>query len=447
MKLCIVGGGILGLAAGRLIAREHPDASVVVLEKEREIATHQTARNSGVVHAGLYYEPGSLKARLCRRGVSLLRDYCASEGIPYEACGKVLVATSEPEVTRLATIHERALSNGVPGVRFIDEAQLREIEPHARGVAALHSPETAIVDYRAVATRLASEIVERGGEVRCGVRVARVRPAGAGASVAGAKGSRPAGAGSRPAGAGSRPAGGEAAGERSAAARSAGASGKRPAVELEDGQIIEADRVLVCAGLHSDRLAEDSGQPRAPRIVPFRGELWELRPERRDLVRGLIYPVPDPSLPFLGVHLTKRIDGSVLLGPNAVLALAREGYRKRDVSASDLRDVLTYPGSWRLFAKHWRTGVSEIGRSASASLFVRDAQRYVPELRREDVTPAPSGVRAQAVDPTGELVDDFRLSAAKGVLWVRNAPSPGATSSLAIAEELAERLDLAGRAG
>ena len=401
MRLCIVGGGILGLAAGRLLMREVKDASVLVLEKEREVATHQTARNSGVVHAGLYYEPGSLKARLCRRGVKLLRDYCLAEGILYEECGKVLVATSELKVQRLQAIHERALCNGVRGVRLIDEARLRQIEPHARGLAALHSPQTAIVDYRAIAEQLASEIVKRGGEVRCGARAARVS--------------------------------------------AAGASGKRPVVELEDGQRIEADRVLVCAGLHADRLAKDSGEPPAPRIVPFRGEFWALRDERSYLVKGLIYPVPDPSLPFLGVHLTKRIDGSVLVGPNAVLALAREGYGRRDLSAVDLRDVLTYPGSWRLFGKHWRAGLSEIGRSASASLFVRDAQRYVPELRRKDVIPAPSGVRAQAVDPSGDLVDDFRLSASGDVLWVRNAPSPGATSSLAIAEELLERLDLTPR--
>jgi len=403
MRFCIVGGGILGLAAGRLLAREHPGASVLVLEKEREVATHQTARNSGVVHAGLYYEPGSLKAKLCRRGVTLLREFCESEGIPYEQCGKVLVATSELEAHRLEAIHERAVANGVKGVRQVDGTELKEIEPFAQGLSGLHSPETAIVDFRAVAKRLAAEIVELGGEVRCGAKVRRV------------------------------------------------SGGRSPRVELEggleDGQVLSADRVLVCAGLHADRLAEDSGEPPSPRIVPFRGEFWALRPERSHLVRGLIYPVPDPGLPFLGVHLTKRIDGSVLVGPNAVLALAREGYRRRDVNVADLRDVFGYSGSWRLFAKHWRSGLGEIGRSASPSLFVRDAERYVPELRRSDVIPAPAGVRAQAVSPTGDLVDDFRLSSAGNVTWVRNAPSPAATSSLAIAEELLERLDLARGAG
>lgn len=396
MRFCIVGGGILGLAAGRLLAREQDGSSVVVLEKEQEVALHQTGHNSGVVHAGLYYKPGSLKARLCRRGLALLRDYCAEHGIAYEECGKVLVATDAREVERLGDIERRAAENGVPGVRMLDAAGLHEIEPHVSGLAGLHSPQTAIVDFRAVASRLREEILEAGGEVRCGTEAARVN------------------------------------------------GGVRPSIELRGGGSVQADRVLVCAGLHADRLASASGEGVAPRIVPFRGEYWELRPERRHLVRGLVYPVPDPSLPFLGVHLTKRIDGSVLVGPNAVLALAREGYRRSDFDASDLRDALSYPGSWRLFARHWRTGWQEIGRTSSARLFVKAARRYVPELRRADVIRAPSGVRAQAVDPDGALVDDFRLSGDRNVTWVRNAPSPAATSSLAIAEELLSRIDLDG---
>ncbi len=395
MRVCIVGGGILGLAAGALLAREHPDASVLLLDKESQVAQHQTGRNSGVVHAGLYYEPGSLKARLCRRGVGLLREYCAEHFIAYEACGKVLVATTPAELQRLDAILERANANGVPGVRIVDEPALHEIEPHVRGLGALHSPETAIVDYPAVARSLASEIMQRGGEVRLGAEVVRVD------------------------------------------------GHRRPRVELRDGSAVEADRVIVCAGLHADRLARASGEQDAPRIVPFRGEYWELIPERRQLVRGLVYPVPDPTLPFLGVHLTKRIDGSVLVGPNAVLALAREGYRRSTVNRSELRNMLGYSGSWRMFARHWRTGVGEIGRSASPRLFVRAARTYVPELRRCDVVRAPAGVRAQAVDANGDLVDDFRLTVNGHVAWVRNAPSPAATSSMAIAEELVERLDLA----
>jgi L-2-hydroxyglutarate oxidase len=400
MRVCIVGGGILGLAAGRLLALEHPHASVLLLEKEHQVALHQTGHNSGVAHAGLYYEPGSLKARLCRRGGALLRAYCAERALPYESCGKVLVASTPAELGRLDAIGERAIANGVGSVRILDEAGLRQIEPHVRGLGALHSPETAIVDFPAVAASLAREIAEHGGEVRCGVEVERVEGA------------------------------------------------RRPRVWLRDGSCIVADRVIVCAGLHADRLARASGESASPRIVPFRGEYWALRPHRSGLVRGLVYPVPDPSLPFLGVHLTKRVDGSVLIGPNAVLALAREGYERRALKRSDVGEMLGYTGSWRMFARHWRTGVAEIGRSSSPRLFVRAARQYLPELRRADVIRAPAGVRAQALDPSGELVDDFRLTVSGAVAWVRNAPSPAATSSLAIAEELLERLGLdAGRRG
>jgi L-2-hydroxyglutarate oxidase LhgO len=396
MRVCIVGGGIVGLATARLIGREHPDSSVVVLEKETEVAVHQSGHNSGVVHAGLYYQPGSLKARLCRRGLGLMRDYCREHQIAYEQCGKLLVAATSDEVARLNAIQERATANGVPGIRLLDEAGLRAIEPHVRGLAALHSPETAIVDFRVVARSLAREIALAGGEVRCRSEVVRVRSEGT------------------------------------------------PRVELRAGSAVEADRVIVCAGLHSDRLAQASGESRSPRIVPFRGEYWALRADRSDLVNGLVYPVPDAGLPFLGVHLTKRIDGGVLVGPNAVMALAREGYGKTTVDLRDVRDVMTYPGTWRLFARHWRTGVSEIGQSVSPRLFLRALRRYVPALRAEDLTPAPSGVRAQAVDPDGALVDDFRLGTTGQVAWVRNAPSPAATSSLSIAEELLERLSLKG---
>ena len=290
MRIAIVGGGILGLALARLAVIERPDADVVVLEKEHDVALHQTGRNSGVVHAGLYYEPGSLKARLCRRGAELMRAYCAQRGVPYHACGKVVVATREDELARLEAIHRRATANGVPDVALVDGARLRELEPHAAGLAALHSPHTAIVDFAAVARALAADVRAAGGEVRLGAAVARVRDA----------------------------------------------PGLRPRAELDGGMVVDADAIVVCAGLHADRLARASGGAADPRIVPFRGEYWALRPERTALVRGLIYPVPDPALPFLGVHLTRRIDGSVLVGPNAVLALAREGYRWRDVVGADL---------------------------------------------------------------------------------------------------------------
>jgi (S)-2-hydroxyglutarate dehydrogenase len=394
VRVVVVGGGILGLATARLIAREQPDADVTVLEKEPQLALHQTARNSGVVHAGIYYEPGSLKARLCRRGVALMRDLCAERGIRYEACGKLVIALEQPELPRLERLAERAQANGVPGLRRLDAAELREIEPHAAGIAALHSPETAITDFRAVALALADELRERGGDVRTGVEATRVRSGpGAGAVM-----------------------------------------------ELVDGSELRADRVVVCAGLHADRLALRSGEDAAPRIVPFRGEYWALVPERCSLVRGLIYPVPDPALPFLGVHLTKQLDGSVLIGPNAVLALAREGYTRGAVRGRDLAQTLAWGGTWRLMRRHWRAGSDEAKRMLSKRVFVGEARRYVPELRVEDAVRAAAGVRAQAVDRDGTLVDDFRIGGDARVTWIRNAPSPAATSSLAIAEEVLGRI-------
>jgi (S)-2-hydroxyglutarate dehydrogenase len=408
MRVIVVGGGILGLATARLIARDQAGAEVTVLEKEPQLGLHQTATNSGVVHAGIYYEPGSLKARLCRRGVALMRAYCAEQGLPYEECGKLVVALEGSELPRLERLGERAHANGVPGLRRLNAAQLREVEPHAAGIAALHSPETAITDFRAVALALAGEVTERGGAVRMGVEVTRVR-------------ATPPAAAAFPAAPGAPPA---------------------AAVELADGSELHADRVVVCAGLHADRLARRSGEDAAPRIIPFRGEYWALVPERRSLVRGLIYPVPDPTLPFLGVHLTKKVDGSVLIGPNAVLATAREGYRRSTVHGRDLAETLAWAGTWRLMRRHWRAGIDESKRSLSKRVFVSEARRYVPELRLADAVRAGSGVRAQAVDRDGAMVDDFRIGGDARVVWIRNAPSPAATSSLAIAEEIVERLSL-----
>jgi len=395
VRVVVVGGGILGLATARLVARERPDADVLVLEKEPQLALHQTARNSGVVHAGIYYEPGSLKARLCRRGVDLMRAFCSERGIPYEACGKLVIALEPAELPYLERLSERANANGVPGLRRLDAAQVREVEPHATGIAALHSPETAITDFRAVALALANELRERGGAVRTGTEVTRVRA--------------------------TPPAG------RSAAA----------VVELAGGEKLRVDRVIVCAGLQADRIARRSGEDAAPRIVPFRGEYWELVPERRLLVKGLIYPVPDPALPFLGIHLTRTIDGRVLIGPNVALALARERYARGALCRRDVGETLAWPGTWRLMRRHWRAGISELRRSLATGAFAAEARRYVPELHDRDAVPAGAGLRAQAVDRDGTLVDDFRIGGDGCVTWVRNAPSPGATSALAIAEELA----------
>jgi (S)-2-hydroxyglutarate dehydrogenase len=392
MRVVVVGGGIVGMAAARAVLAT--GAEVTVVEKEDDVALHQTGHNSGVVHAGLYYRPGSLKARLCRRGVGLLRDYCAERGLSYVECGKVLVATSEPELARLDGIQERAQANGVPGVVRLGESDLRTLEPHAAGLGGLHSPSTAIVDYAAVTRALRDELAARGVEVRLGTQVVGV------------------------------------------------SDGASPEVALADGGVLVADRVLVCAGLQADRLARGAGRPSDPRIIPFRGEYYALAPGRRELVRGLIYPVPDPGLPFLGVHLTPTVHGSVLVGPNAVLALAREGYRRRTVKLDDVRDIAGWSGMRRVARRHWRVGLAEVARSASRRVFVREARRYVPELRAADVVPARAGVRAQAVSAAGELLDDFALDRGRNVVWVRNAPSPAATSSMAIAEELVERLDL-----
>lgn len=390
MRLIVVGGGILGVASARLAALQDPSASVLLLEKQAALATQQTGRNSGVVHAGIYYAPGSLKARLCRRGSSLIAELCAQRQIPFERCGKVVIATGAAELPRLDALAERASTNGVPGLRMLDGAGLRELEPHAAGIAALVSPSTAITDFGAVTRSLAAELVELGGEIRCGTGVAGVRErVGGGAEVS-----------------------------------------------LMDGSTLPADRVIVCAGLQSDRLARASGEAPSPRIVPFRGEYWKLRPDRTALVRGLIYPVPDPSLPFLGVHLTRRVDGEVWIGPNAVLALARERYGRSSFDARDAVDSIAWPGTWRMAARHWRAGLGELRRSLSRRVFVEDARRYVPELSTRDVVRAPSGLRAQAIDRDGALLDDFRLGSSRAVCWVRNAPSPAATSSLAIAEEL-----------
>lgn len=392
LPLVVVGGGILGLALARRALQDAATGMVLVIEKEAQVAMHQTGRNSGVVHAGLYYQPGSLKGELCGLGRRALRSFCAEHRVTYDEVGKVVVATDQVEQERLQEILRRAQGNGVPGVRLIGRAELSELEPHVAGLAAIHSPKTAIVDYAGVARALAGEIEARGGRVQCSTEVVAVHQD-----------------------------------EREV----------RVEVRTADGvETIRARRVVVCAGLHGDRVARLVGGPTAPAIVPFRGEYHALRADRRHLVRGLVYPVPDPRYPFLGIHLTRRFDGEVLVGPNAVLALAREGYRWSDVSARDLRELVSFPGFWRMAGQHWRTGVRELSGSLRVAAFVREAQRYVPALEVDDVVPARSGVRAQAVDRQGDLVDDFVIARYGRVVAVRNAPSPAATSSLAIADHL-----------
>ncbi|MQA62759.1 MAG: L-2-hydroxyglutarate oxidase [Actinophytocola sp.] len=390
-RVAVVGGGIIGAAVARRLLQVAPDLEVTLLEKESALAQHQTGRNSGVVHAGLYYTPGSLKARLCRRGMALLMEFCEEHGVPYEQRGKVLVALNDVERARLSDIMDRAVANGVPDVRLLNAAELREIEPHVRGVAGLHSPHTAIVDFPGVTRALADVMVARGGQVRTGYEVAGITE-----------------------------------------------SRSEVVLGAACGQEDAFDQVIVCAGLHADRIAAMAGDEADPRIVPFRGEYYLLREGRRQLVRGLVYPVPDPRYPFLGVHLTPRINGEVMVGPNAVLALAREGYRWGKVSPRDLREAVAWPGFRRFARRHWRTGVSEILGSVSRRRFVAAARRYVPELTIDDVVPGPNGVRAQALGRDGALVDDFRVTRRGHVLSVRNAPSPAATSSLAIAEHVVD---------
>ncbi len=389
-RFVVVGAGIVGLATAREISRRRPDASVTVVEKEHSVAAHQTSHNSGVVHAGLYYRPGSLKARLCVQGRRLLEEFCAEHGIRYERCGKVVVARTPGEIPALRTVEARATANGVPGLRWLDPAGLAEVEPYAAGVAALHSPATAIVDFTEVAGAMAAD-----EDIRLGFEVTAVENGATGVTLSG------------------------------------------PAGE------VTADWVVVCAGLQSDRVSRLAGDQAGPAIVPFRGEYWRLRPERADLVRGLIYPVPDPEYPFLGVHFTRRVHGSVDAGPNAVLALAREGYRRLDVIPADVAETLSWPGFRALARRHWRTGLQEIYGSLSKRAFVAEAARLVPEVGVDDLVPAPAGVRAQAVDADGSLVDDFRIGRVgpQGrVMTVRNAPSPGATSSMAIAVHLVDTL-------
>jgi L-2-hydroxyglutarate oxidase LhgO len=393
LRIGVVGAGILGLAVARRVMQIVPEADVTVLEKEDRVGVHQTGHNSGVAHAGVYYPPGSLKATLCRRGIGLLKSYCREHEIPYEECGKVIVARDASELARLGDIEARAIANGVPGLRRIAGAELREIEPHVRGVAALHSPTTAIADFPGVARALAAEIENAGGGLQLSFAVARIQT-----------------------------------------------RGREICIRGEAGRELAFDRLIVCAGLQSDQLARAAGDTPEPWIIPFRGEYYRLIAQRRHLVHGLIYPVPDPAYPFLGVHFTRRIDGGVDVGPNAVLAFAKEGYRRRDVALTDVRAIVGSPGFRRLARRHWRMGLRELYGSLSRRAFVAEARSFIPELGVRDVTAAPAGVRAQAVDADGSLVDDFRISRLGSVVLVRNAPSPAATSSLAIAEHLADQI-------
>jgi L-2-hydroxyglutarate oxidase len=389
--VAIIGGGILGLATAYQITRNHVGRRVVVVEKEPELAHHQTGHNSGVLHSGIYYKPGSLKAENCRAGKKAMEEFCATEGIAFEICGKVIVAVDDAELPALERIYERGRANGV-NCALIERGRLAELEPHASGVRAIHVPEAGIVDYRQVCERLAERVREREGEVLTKARVIAMQR-----------------------------------------------NGEHVTLITTIGDVT-ARLVVNCAGLHCDRITARSGQTPAAKIIPFRGEYYEVRPDAHYLCKNLIYPVPDPNFPFLGVHFTRMIGGGVECGPNAVLAFAREGYRKRDVNLADLAESLGYKGFRIMAAKYWRAGLGEIWRSLSKAAFVKALKRLVPEIRAEHLEPAPAGVRAQAVTPDGALVDDFLIQESDRVINVGNAPSPAATASLNIGKLIVERL-------
>ena len=393
----IVGGGIVGLAAAREILTRRPGTSLAVLDKESSVGVHQTGHNSGVIHSGIYYAPGSLKARLCTLGARLMYEFCERHGVHADRCGKLIVATTDSELPALDELYRRGTANGVPGLEMVGPAGIREREPHCAGIRAIWSPGTGIVDFSRVAEAMAGDVTRLGGEILTGHMVVGLTAAAGSISVRTGRGE------------------------------------------------FTAARVLTCAGLHSDRVAMMSGAPEEPHIVPFRGDYWQLRPERRHLARNLIYPVPDPKFPFLGVHFTRRItDDAVWLGPNAVLALAREGYRRSSLRLSDLTHTLGYPGFRRMARRYWRTGATEVYRDLSKRAFVAACQRFVPELTHTDVMPGPSGIRAQSVARDGALVDDFVFNIqGNQLMHVRNAPSPAATSCLAIGQLIADEWDRA----
>lgn len=389
--VAIVGAGIVGLAAAHNLSERRPGVSMVVLEKEQEVAMHQTGRNSGVIHSGIYYTPGSLKARNCREGKRALVAFCEREGIAHEMCGKVIVAVSEEERAGLHRIYERGRENRIE-CELVGPDRLREIEPHAAGLAAIYVPEAGIADYRAVALRLSAIVQERGHDVLTGAEVIGMQD-----------------------------------------------DGDSMKLETRHGTIT-ARQVITCAGLHADQVARMSGQDPEMAVIPFRGEYYELTPDARRLCNHLIYPVPDPAFPFLGVHFTRVVDGRVECGPNAVLAFAREGYRFGTLNVKELAETLAYPGFRKLARRHWKKEAYEIWRSLSKRAFLKTLQRLIPDVRLDDLEDAPSGVRAQTVLPNGDLADDFVIKETKRVLNVCNAPSPAATASLKVGEEIVNRL-------
>jgi (S)-2-hydroxyglutarate dehydrogenase len=388
--IVVIGGGIVGTATAMRLAEKYPRYRVGVIEKEAELAVHQSGHNSGVIHSGIYYAPGSLKAKNCVTGVQSLLRFCDEHEIKYDLCGKVIVATSEEELPRLDELHRRGTANGVPGLRMIDRDELRELEPHSAGIRGLHSPKTGIIDFREVTRAYGRQIEKHGGEIVFGTKVLAIEQRGDHMHLLTTQGD------------------------------------------------LQAIHLINCAGLYSDAVARMMGLSLGLRIVPFRGEYYFLRPQAHHLVKGLIYPVPDPEFPFLGVHFTRTIHGGVEAGPNAVLAMAQEGYTKGNVSARESLGTLAYPGFWSMARKYWRTGMHEVYRSFSKAAFTKALQRLVPDITAEDLMAGGAGVRAQAVESSGKLVDDFRIVETRNAIHVLNAPSPGATASLSISQGILE---------
>lgn len=390
--IVIIGGGVVGLATAYHLKQIEPKKSIVVLEKEAVIAAHQTGNNSGVIHSGIYYKPGSLKAINCRKGKLALEKFCKEQGVNYESCGKVIVATSKEEIPTMNKIYDRGKENGV-SCKIIDDKELKDLEPHAAGVAAIHVPEAGIINYKNFCSVLAEKIQLSGGKILLGEKVNFITP-----------------------------------------------SRDKVNVQTENGLEFEAGKVINCAGLYSDIIADKGGAKSEMKIIPFRGEYYELTDSAKSLVKNLIYPVPDPDFPFLGVHFTRMIDGGIECGPNAVLAFAREGYGKLKINPNELLESLCYPGFIKLASKYWKTGLGEIWRSLSKQAFVKALSVLVPEIKSEDLKKAPAGVRAQAVSVDGSMVDDFYFSRNGNVLNVCNAPSPAATASLNIAKVISEKI-------
>jgi (S)-2-hydroxyglutarate dehydrogenase len=391
-RIIIIGGGIVGLGTALKLGKQLSDAHITVLEKEARVGLHQTGNNSGVLHCGLYYKPGSVKARMAVQGVQEMVAFCRDHDVPHEICGKLVVAVDESEVERLKHLQERGRQNGLQGLRWLDREEMREIEPHVGGVAALRVPQEGIVDYPKVCAAMLKQIAAQEGKVVTQARVTKMKLTGEGWVIATTAGD------------------------------------------------FQADFVVNCAGLHCDRVSELAGEQRAVRIVPFRGEYYKLKPARQHLVKHLIYPVPDPQFPFLGVHFTRLIEGGVEAGPNAVLAFKREGYKKTDFSAADLFDALSFGGLWKFLGQHKRMCWEEIRRSFSKELFCQSLQRLVPEIRADDLETGGAGVRAQAMSPDGTLVQDFSFVHGRRALHVLNAPSPAATAALTIGEEIASQM-------